>query len=76
MDIVALVIFVIAVIFVVRSIKIVPQQHAWVVERLGRYSRTLAPGLSFLMPFVDRVAYKHGTRRWSRRPAWRCRRRS
>ena len=59
MDIVALVIFVIAVIFVVRSIKIVPQQHAWVVERLGRYSRTLAPGLSFLMPFVDRVAYKH-----------------
>jgi regulator of protease activity HflC (stomatin/prohibitin superfamily) len=59
MDIIALVIFVIGLIFVVRAIKIVPQQHAWVVERLGRYSRTLAPGLSFLVPFVDRVSYKH-----------------
>jgi regulator of protease activity HflC (stomatin/prohibitin superfamily) len=59
MDLIALVIFVIALIFVARSIKIVPQQHAWVVETLGKYSRTLAPGLSFLIPFVDRVAYKH-----------------
>ncbi|HEY6513508.1 MAG TPA: stomatin-like protein [Burkholderiaceae bacterium] len=56
---VALIVLVIAVIFVVRTFKIVPQQHAWVVERLGRYDRTLTPGLKFVIPFVDRVAYKH-----------------
>jgi regulator of protease activity HflC (stomatin/prohibitin superfamily) len=56
---VALIIFVIAVIFIVRAIKVVPQQHAWVIERLGKYNGTLAPGLNFLVPFIDRVAYKH-----------------
>lgn len=56
---VALIIFVIAVLIVVRSVKIVPQQHAWVVERLGRYHTTLTPGLSIVVPFIDRVAYKH-----------------
>ncbi|HEY9238676.1 MAG TPA: stomatin-like protein [Burkholderiaceae bacterium] len=56
---VALVIAVIAAIFVIRTIKIVPQQHAWVVERLGKYDRTLTPGLKFVVPFVERVAYKH-----------------
>lgn len=56
---IALVVFVIAVIFVIRTIKIVPQQHAWVVERLGRYDRTLTPGLKFVIPFVERVAYRH-----------------
>jgi regulator of protease activity HflC (stomatin/prohibitin superfamily) len=59
MEIVALVIVVIAAIFVVRSIKVVPQQNAWVVERLGRYHSTLTPGLNILVPFVDSVAYKH-----------------
>ena len=56
---IALVIFMIAVLFIVKSIKVVPQQHAWVVERLGKYSASLTPGLNFLVPFVDRVAYKH-----------------
>ena len=56
---IALVLLVIAAIFVVRAIKIVPQQHAWVVERLGKYNGTLTPGLNFLIPFIDRVAYKH-----------------
>jgi regulator of protease activity HflC (stomatin/prohibitin superfamily) len=37
----------------------VPQQNAWVVERLGKYQSSLAPGLNFLVPFVDKVAYKH-----------------
>ena len=41
------------------TIKVVPQQHAWVVERLGKFQGTLIPGLNFLIPFVDRVAYKH-----------------
>ncbi|ABD69848.1 SPFH domain, Band 7 family protein [Rhodoferax ferrireducens T118] len=56
---VAVILFVIAVIFVTQSIKVVPQQHAWVVERLGKYNGTLMPGLNFLVPFVDKVAYKH-----------------
>ncbi len=56
---VSIVFAIIVIAFIVRSIKVVPQQNAWVVERLGKYSRTLAPGLSFLIPFVDRVAYKH-----------------
>ena len=54
-----LVIAVIAFIFIVRTFKIVPQQHAWVVEKLGKYDRTLTPGLKFVVPFVERVAYKH-----------------
>ena len=41
------------------AIKIVPQQQAWIVERLGKYNKTLQPGLSFILPFIDRVAYKH-----------------
>ena len=56
---IALILLVIAVIFVTQSVKVVPQQHAWVVERLGKYNGTLTPGLSFLMPFIDKVAYKH-----------------
>src|SRR6476646_6787683 len=56
---VALVLFVVAVIFIFQTFKIVPQQNAWVVERLGKYDRTLAPGLEFVIPFVERVAYKH-----------------
>ena len=56
---IALVLAIVAIIFVIRTLKIVPQQHAWVVERLGKYDRTLTPGLSFVVPFVDRVAYKH-----------------
>src|SRR3954449_13226021 len=56
---VAIVLFVIAVIFVIRAVKVVPQQNAWVVERLGKYHQTLTPGLNFLIPFIDKVAYKH-----------------
>jgi regulator of protease activity HflC (stomatin/prohibitin superfamily) len=56
---IAVVLFVVAIIFIVRTLKIVPQQNAWVVERLGKYDRTLTPGLNFLVPFVDRVGYKH-----------------
>ena len=56
---VALILLVIAVVFIIRSLKVVPQQHAWVVERLGKYHASLGPGLNILVPFVDRVAYKH-----------------
>ena len=56
---IAIVILIVAVIFIARAVKVVPQQNAWVVERLGKYSTTLAPGLNFIVPFVDRVAHKH-----------------
>lgn len=56
---IALVIFVVLVILVIKAIKVVPQQNAWVVERLGKYHQTLTPGLNFVWPFIYRVAYKH-----------------
>lgn len=54
-----LVFLAIIIIFVIKSVNVVPQQHAWVVERLGKYHATLAPGLNIVVPFIDRVAYKH-----------------
>ena len=54
--------FVVAVIIVVKAIRVVPQQHAWIVERLGRFYAVLEPGLNFVIPFVDRVAYRHDLR--------------
>ena len=56
---IALVVFVVAIVFVARTFKIVPQQHAWVIERLGKYDRALTPGLKFVIPFIERVAYRH-----------------
>jgi regulator of protease activity HflC (stomatin/prohibitin superfamily) len=56
---VVLVLAIIAIVFVVQTLKIVPQQHAWIVERLGKYHGTLTPGLQFVLPFIDRVGYKH-----------------
>ncbi len=44
------------------ALRIVPQQRSWVVERLGRFHRVLAPGLNILVPFVDRVAYRFDLR--------------
>ena len=55
MLIAALVLAVLTVLVVVRAVRIVPQAGARNVERLGRYHRTLAPGLNFVIPFVDRV---------------------
>jgi regulator of protease activity HflC (stomatin/prohibitin superfamily) len=56
---IALILAVVTLIFIARTFKIVPQQNAWVVEKLGKYDRTLTPGLKFVVPFVERVAYKH-----------------
>jgi regulator of protease activity HflC (stomatin/prohibitin superfamily) len=54
-----IILFVVALVFVFKTINVVPQQHAWVVERLGKYHATLAPGLNIVIPFIDRIAYKH-----------------
>lgn len=48
-----------ALLIIIRAIAIVPQQHAWVVERLGKFDRVLSPGPGFVIPFVERVSYKH-----------------
>ncbi len=48
-----------AIIFVVKTVRIVPQQSAIVVERLGKYNRTLHAGLHILIPFIDRLHYIH-----------------
>ncbi len=46
-------------ILAMKGAKIVPQQQAWIIERLGKFDRKLEPGLSLIIPFIDRVAYKH-----------------
>jgi len=56
---ISLLILVAAIIFIVKALKVVPQQHSWVVERLGRFHAALLPGLNIVIPFIDRVAYKH-----------------
>ncbi len=57
--IVTIVLSVVAIVLIAKMVYQVPQQNAYVVERLGKYVRTLEPGLEFLMPFIERVAYKH-----------------
>lgn len=56
---ISLLVLVAAVIFLVKALKVVPQQNSWVIERLGRFHAALLPGLNIVIPFVDRVAYKH-----------------
>ncbi len=48
----------IVLIVLIRSVRIVPQQQAYIVERLGKYLKTLQPGLNILAPFIDRVRTK------------------
>jgi regulator of protease activity HflC (stomatin/prohibitin superfamily) len=53
----ALVIFI--VVTIIRIARIVPQKSAFIVERLGKYTKTLEAGFHLLLPFIDRVAYRH-----------------
>jgi len=57
--IVAFAVAVVAIIILVRTAIVVPQQSAFVVEYLGKYSRTIQAGFHILVPFVERIAYKH-----------------
>ena len=50
---------VVAIVVLIKTAVVVPQQSAYVVENLGKYARTLAPGFNILVPFLERVAYKH-----------------
>ena len=62
MDITSLLTFGLLLVFVIaifKTAKVVPQRQQFVVERLGKYSRTLDAGFHFLFPFLDKIAYKH-----------------
>jgi regulator of protease activity HflC (stomatin/prohibitin superfamily) len=48
-----------AIITIIQTARVVPQKQAFIVERLGKYSKTLNAGFHLLVPFLDRVAYKH-----------------
>ncbi len=49
----------VVILIIATGLKVVPQRSAFVVERLGKYKRTLEAGLNFLIPIIDRVAYRH-----------------
>lgn len=53
------VLIIFAVIFIYKSVKVVPQQDAWVVERFGKFNAVLQPGLNFIIPLIDKIAYRH-----------------
>lgn len=58
-SLVAVIIFaVLVVVVLVKTAVIVPQKSEYIIERLGKYSRTLGAGFHILLPFIDRVAYR------------------
>ena len=59
MPILALVFVIFSAVMLFRTVRIVPQQMAYVIERLGKYHRTLYAGLHIIVPFIDVVQYKH-----------------
>jgi regulator of protease activity HflC (stomatin/prohibitin superfamily) len=50
---------VVAIVIIVRAVKVVPEGNVYVVERLGRYFGTLPAGMHLVLPFVDRIAYRY-----------------
>jgi regulator of protease activity HflC (stomatin/prohibitin superfamily) len=61
-SIVMIVLIALVVFTVFKGVRIVPQGYKWVVQRLGKYSQTLEPGLNLIIPYVDHVAYKVTTK--------------
>ena len=57
--IVSLAVAFVAIIILLKTAVVIPQQNAYVVERLGKYSKTLNAGFHILVPFLERIAYKH-----------------
>ncbi len=57
--IVALVLALVVIVVIAKTAVVVPQQNAYIIENLGKYSRTLESGFALLIPFVERVAYRH-----------------
>nr|WP_199508107.1 MULTISPECIES: SPFH domain-containing protein [unclassified Psychrobacter] len=61
-SIVLLVLVALVAFTVFKSVRIVPQGYKWIVQRLGKYHQTLEPGLTLIIPFIDRIAYKVTTK--------------
>jgi regulator of protease activity HflC (stomatin/prohibitin superfamily) len=59
MNIFAIALVVLVILVILRCIKVVPQQNAYVIERLGKFHEVLQPGFNIIIPFFDKVAYKH-----------------
>jgi regulator of protease activity HflC (stomatin/prohibitin superfamily) len=59
---IAIAIFIFVLITIGKAVRLVPQGYKWVIQRLGKYSGTLSPGLNILVPFIDEVAYKVTTK--------------
>ncbi|MFK7974255.1 MAG: SPFH domain-containing protein [Rickettsiaceae bacterium] len=59
MEIILLVLGLLGIVGLMSAIKIVPQQEAWIVERLGKFDCVLEPGMTVIIPLVQRIAYKH-----------------
>jgi regulator of protease activity HflC (stomatin/prohibitin superfamily) len=57
-EIVVIAILILAVVTVWKGVRIVPQGEEWIVERLGKFNATLTPGLTIIIPYIDKVAYK------------------
>ncbi|CAB1222850.1 SPFH domain-containing protein [Acinetobacter bouvetii] len=60
--IIVLALLVFAGVTIFKGVRIVPQGYKWIVQRLGKYHTTLGPGLSFVIPYIDEVAYKVTTK--------------
>ena len=57
-SVISIAIIIAVLIIIIKGIKIVPQSRAYVIERLGKYNRTLEAGFYILIPFMDKVAYR------------------
>jgi regulator of protease activity HflC (stomatin/prohibitin superfamily) len=55
----------VGVLVIAKGVKIVPQQSAWIIEKLGKFDRKLEPGLNLLIPFIERVAYRHSLKEFA-----------
>ena len=60
--IVVIAFLVFAVVTIAKGVRIVPQGYKWIVQRLGKYHATLNPGLNFVIPYIDEIAYKVTTK--------------
>jgi regulator of protease activity HflC (stomatin/prohibitin superfamily) len=59
---VVIALFVLVLVTLAKGVRLVPQGYKWVVQRLGKYHGTLAPGLNIIIPYIDTVAYKVTTK--------------
>lgn len=64
-DLLNFVVFGFIALMILKGVCIVPQQQAFVIERLGRFDRILSPGLTFILPGIDRIAYRHSLKEFA-----------